>query len=148
MLEVARPEDRLRLRLSDGRDVELDGVQVEQADVRLAYVQHPFPAQGQTTDTAHLIIGEHTSQHGSYVGLTRARERTDIYAATLELEAEDGQDQLAALAERMSHSELEAPSIDIPLEPEAAVARESEQQTRELDTGVVPEPEQGLGWDL
>ena len=33
-----------------------DRDEIAQADLRLAYVQHPFPAQGHTTDTAHLIV--------------------------------------------------------------------------------------------
>jgi hypothetical protein len=60
--------------------VGLDAQQLDRADVRLAYVQHPFPAQGRTSDTAHLIVAERATQEGSYVGLTRARDRTMIYA--------------------------------------------------------------------
>ncbi|MGO9794303.1 MAG: hypothetical protein ACLP8S_33705 [Solirubrobacteraceae bacterium] len=48
----------LDLRLDDGAELTLTEQQTADADLRLVYVQHPFPAQGQTTDTTHLIIGE------------------------------------------------------------------------------------------
>ena len=54
----------------------MDREQVEQADLRLAYVQHPVPAQGVTTDTTHLIVADHATAEGTYVALTRAREQT------------------------------------------------------------------------
>jgi len=76
------PTYTVSLGLADGRQATLDREQAARADLRLAYVQHPFPAQGQTTDTAHLIIAEHATQEGSYVALTRAREQTHIYAAS------------------------------------------------------------------
>ncbi|MBV9465593.1 MAG: relaxase domain-containing protein [Solirubrobacterales bacterium] len=127
---VARDGQRINLRLPDDRDVHLDRAQIDQGDIRLAYVQHPFPAQGQTTDTAHLIISDLATHQGSYVALTRAREQTHIYGAIDELELADGQDRLSALAEQMSRSERETPSIDTPLAHEAAI--EAEQQL-ELD---------------
>ncbi|MDQ2761281.1 MAG: AAA family ATPase, partial [Actinomycetota bacterium] len=74
--------EQLALRLGDRDDVVLDRDTAANADLRLAYVQHPFPAQGITTDTAHLIVAEHATREGTYVALTRARERTDIHAAS------------------------------------------------------------------
>jgi ATP-dependent exoDNAse (exonuclease V) alpha subunit len=71
---------RVDVRLADGSVVTLTEQQVADGDLRLAYIQHPFPAQGQTTDTAHLIMGEHATRGGTYVGLTRAREATHVYA--------------------------------------------------------------------
>jgi ATP-dependent exoDNAse (exonuclease V) alpha subunit len=101
------------LRLADGREVQLERPQIERADIRLAYVQHPFPAQGRTTDTAHLIVADHATEEGSYVAITRARQATYIHASDEHL----GQDHdpLSALAERMSRSEPEVPSIHTPL---------------------------------
>jgi hypothetical protein len=61
------------LGLDDGSVVDLDARKVTDADIRLAYVQHPFPAQGITTDTSHLIIADSTTVDGSYVALSRAR---------------------------------------------------------------------------
>ena len=140
----------MTLQLSDGRDASLERSQIDQADIRLAYVQHPFPAQGQTTDAAHVIVAEHASQHGSYVALTRAREQTHVYAARDELDLDDGQDELGALAERMNQTELQTPSIDTPLEHEAAIETEHELETRDRDSERTPvqELEHELGWEL
>jgi len=70
------------LQLLDGHQIPLNQEQIARPDLRLSYVQHPFPAQRQTTSTTHLIVAEHATQEGSYVGLTRARQSTHIYAAT------------------------------------------------------------------
>jgi hypothetical protein len=114
--------DRVTLTLGEDRVVNLDSDELAVGDVRLAYVQHPFPAQGQTTDTAHLIVAEHATQHGSYVALTRARERTDLYASTTQLpDHDDG--AIAALAEQLSRAEPDVPSIQIPLAHEAQITR-------------------------
>jgi conjugative relaxase-like TrwC/TraI family protein len=69
------------LQLSSGEVVRVNQDQLDQAETRLAYVQHPFPAQGTTSETAHLIVGPHVTQEGSYVALTRARQSTHIYAS-------------------------------------------------------------------
>ncbi len=69
--------------------------------MRLAYVQHPFPAQGITTDTAHLIVSAHATREGTYVALTRAREETHLYADLDPAEQSDGTDQVRVLAERL-----------------------------------------------
>jgi ATP-dependent exoDNAse (exonuclease V) alpha subunit len=119
--------DVIRFRLADGREAQLDREQLDRADVRLSYVQHPFPAQGQTTDTAHLIIAEHATQEGCYVALTRARQQTDIHASLGQLQLEDERDPLTALAERMSRSEPEIPSIHTPLAYERRISSEHQQ---------------------
>ncbi len=113
--------ERLVLRLGDRDDVELDRNTAAKADLRLAYVQHPFPAQGVTTDTAHLIVAEHATQEGTYVALTRARERTDIHAASAASENGEPGDRLPALAERIGRTEPELPSIRVPLAHEHAI---------------------------
>lgn len=110
--------------LSDGRHVALAQAELDRGEVRLAYVQHPFPAQGQTTDTAHLIIGPQATREGSYVGLTRARERTHIYAQTPP-DAVEPAERLAVLADRMSQTEPDLASIDTPIGHEEAIARTS-----------------------
>jgi hypothetical protein len=98
----------------------LEDQQLGRADVRLAYVQHPFPAQGQTTDTAHLIVGEHATSEGTYVALTRARQQAHIYGAFAGAGESDA-DCLAELAERISRSEPDLPSISVPLAHEALI---------------------------
>jgi conjugative relaxase-like TrwC/TraI family protein len=121
--DVNLDADTISLRLADGRKVRLDREQAARADLRLAYVQHPFLAQGQTTDTAHLIVGEHVTREGSYVALTRARESTHIHAASAADEPSDV-DRLQVLSERMSRAEPELPSIHSPLAHESAVTAE------------------------
>jgi ATP-dependent exoDNAse (exonuclease V) beta subunit len=90
----------------------------------LAYVQHPFPAQGHTTDTAHVIIAGQVTREGTYVALTRAREQTHIYNAASDMSPET--DRLQLLAEQVSQTEPEMPSISTPLAQEAAVAASGE----------------------
>jgi ATP-dependent exoDNAse (exonuclease V) beta subunit len=104
----------------------------------------PFPAQGQTTDTAHLIIAEHATQEGSYVALTRAREQTHIHAASPAHEASDG-DRLQALSGRMSRTEPDLPSIHTPLAHEADITNELaridiESQDNRLAAPLTAEP--------
>jgi ATP-dependent exoDNAse (exonuclease V) alpha subunit len=116
------------LRLSDRRQVMLDSAQMDRADVRLAYVQHPFPAQAQTTDIAHMILAEHTTKEGAYVAITRARESTRIYAGLEQLHSDIGErDPVHELAERMSRTEPELPSIHTPLAHEQVVNAEHAQ---------------------
>jgi conjugative relaxase-like TrwC/TraI family protein len=131
IIDVATGGLQVTLQLSDGREAALTRGQIDNADLRLAYVQHPFPSQGQTTDTGHLIVGEHATQQGSYVALTRARERTHIYASVDLLEPHDRGEQLAALAETISRTEDEIPSIDTPLAHEAAPDAEQQLERNE-----------------
>jgi hypothetical protein len=121
--EIDPDAHTVSLRLADGQTVTLDREQAARADLRLAYVQHPFPAQGQTTDTAHLIVGEHATQEGSYVALTRAREQTHIHAATPRDEPSE-RDRLQALSERMGRTEPDLPSIHTPLAHESTITTE------------------------
>ena len=97
------------LRLGDGRVVDLDEEQTERGDLRLGYVQHPFIAQGTTTDTTHVIVAEHPSQEGTYVALTRAREHTDIYASAEQLNSD--RSALPQLAEHVAATEDDLPSL-------------------------------------
>jgi conjugative relaxase-like TrwC/TraI family protein len=130
VLDINPGLDVVRLELGDGRDVTLDREQLDQADIRLAYVQHPFPAQGQTSDTTHLIIAQHATQEGSYVALTRARHATTIHASHEQLDTENPRDAIPALAEHMSRSEPDVPSIATPLAHEQHLRN---QEGQELD---------------
>ena len=62
------------VQVADGTELRLHHDEIAQADLRLAYVQHPFPAQGHTTDTAHLIVTGNSTLEGSYVA-THPRAR-------------------------------------------------------------------------
>ena len=108
--------DALELRLADGAELTLTEDRIAHADLRLAYVQHPFPAQGTTTETTHLIVGAHATREGTYVGLTRARETTNIHVGDTFGLLADG-DRLQSFADHVSRTEPDAPSIQIPLAP-------------------------------
>ena len=110
----------IELALPTGQPVSLSIDQADAAQLRLAYVQHPFPAQGLTTDTAHLIVSAHATREGTYVALTRAREETHLYAEESFDSDRDG-DRLQALAERISRTEPDLPSIAIPLEHDRTI---------------------------
>jgi conjugative relaxase-like TrwC/TraI family protein len=127
----------LELQLADGTRLKLTQQQIAEADLRLAYVQHPFPAQGQTVETTHLIIAEHTTREGSYVALTRARQETHIYVSQPD-DLEPDVDELHALAERLSRSEPDLASIHVPLAHEQLVLNASE-ATRASGHGREPE---------
>ena len=122
------------MRLSDGREAVFDRVTLDAGQVRLAYVSHPFPAQGRTTDTTHVIAGPLSTAEGSYVALTRAREHTHLYSSSEQLELPEGREQaIAVLAERLGRSEPDLPSIRIPLAHEQHVEREQVQLTLDVD---------------
>jgi conjugative relaxase-like TrwC/TraI family protein len=104
----------LELQLTNDDRLLLSERHLAQADLRLAYVQHPFPAQGHTTDTTHVIIAGQATREGTYVAITRARQQTHIYAADPTDRSVEN-DRLKDLAERVSHTEPDLPSIDTPL---------------------------------
>jgi len=122
------------LRLNDGREAAFDRGLLDIGQVRLAYVSHPFPAQGRTTDTTHVIAGPLSTAEGSYVALTRAREHTHLYASSDQLELPEKRDHaIASLAERLGRSEPDLPSIRVALAHEQHVEREHVQLTLPLD---------------
>ena len=132
MLSVDAGLGQATVRLADGREGTFDRPLLDAAQTRLAYVSHPFPAQGQTTDTTHVIATRLSTAEGSYVGLTRARSRTHVYAASDEFELQPGvqrEMQLAALAERLGRSVPKMPSIRVPLAHEQRVEREHTERT-------------------
>jgi len=47
--------------------------------VELAYASTVYGAQGATTHTAHLLVGEHTGAAGAYVAMTRGREQNTAH---------------------------------------------------------------------
>ncbi len=108
------------LTLPTGQPVNLSVDQADAAQLRLAYVQHPFPAQGVTTDSAHLIVSAHATREGTYVALTRAREETHLYAEEPVDSDRDG-DRLQDLADRISRTEPDLPSIAVSLEHEPSI---------------------------
>jgi hypothetical protein len=117
-------DEEVVLEITDGQPVRLAPEQLERADPRLAYVQHPFPAQGITTDTTHLIVAEHATREGTYVALTRAREQTTIHAGLDQLTDDPDQGPLVRLAARLGRAEPDLPSIATPLVHEQRIEHE------------------------
>jgi conjugative relaxase-like TrwC/TraI family protein len=86
-------------------------------DVRLAYAQHVYKAQGATVDRAFVLTGGwQTDRERAYVALSRARERTDIYVSREDL-GEQGMDTgaIERLGEAISESNAKQASITTPL---------------------------------
>jgi conjugative relaxase-like TrwC/TraI family protein len=122
------------LRLSDGREASFDRGLLDAGQVRLAYVSHPFPAQGRTTDTTHVIAGPLSTAEGSYVALTRARDRTHLYASSDQLELPEQRARaIAVLAARLGRSDPDLASIRTPLAHERHLEREHAQLTLPTD---------------
>jgi ATP-dependent exoDNAse (exonuclease V) alpha subunit len=66
------------------RDVEFSTR--DSRDVRLAYAQHVHKAQGLTADRAPVLTGGWQSdRERTYVALSRARDRTDVYVSREDL---------------------------------------------------------------
>jgi conjugative relaxase-like TrwC/TraI family protein len=81
--------------------------------LRLAYAQHVYKAQGLTTDRSLVLTGGwQTDRETSYVALTRARERTDVYTSREDLgHAGIDTDAIGRLAERANQSHAQQASI-------------------------------------
>jgi hypothetical protein len=97
------------------RRILLDADGIQKADLRLAYAQHPNPAQGLTTGHSIDLVGSLSTRRGQYVSLTRAREGHLLVTSyeELGLELTDGREAaLAALAEQMGRDEPEIASLD------------------------------------
>lgn len=140
VLDVDASRETAVLQLADGRLADWNKQTLDTTQTRLAYVSHPFPAQGRTADTAHLIVAPYATAEGSYVAITRARDQTRIYAAREELDLPGEttpRQEIDALADRLGRSEPEMPSISLPLAHEQHVEREHAKQT--LDRGQRPD---------
>ena len=126
-----------RLRLDSDAELRLSRRQLELADVRLAYAHHPFPAQGATSDTAHLVLTDHTTRAGAYVALTRARHSTHIYAAFDKLTTDPDTKPIERLTELITRTEPELPSIDTPIAHEQRIEHDT---THDAQTEKPPYP--------
>jgi len=141
VIDVADDGQSATVRLTDGRQASWERGQLDAASARLAYVSHTFPAQGQTVDRAHVIADRHADSNGTYVALTRARERTHLYASAERLDqpagegAGDLEAQLASLAEQLGRSEPELPSIAVALAHEQHAEREHAEQSESVSPG-------------
>ncbi|MGH2823274.1 MAG: MobF family relaxase, partial [Thermoleophilaceae bacterium] len=127
---IAAVEDgRVLVDLGDGerRRALLDSEDIRHGDLRLAYAQHPNPAQGVTTGHAIDLFGALSTRRGQYVSLTRAREGHLLVTSYEELGVEltDGREAaLAALAKQIDRDEPEIPSLDLAVLPTRTAGRE------------------------
>jgi ATP-dependent exoDNAse (exonuclease V) alpha subunit len=123
----------LRSREAQAREVEIDTR--EFAELRLAYAQHVYKAQGRTVDEAFVLMGGwQTDKERAYVALTRARERTDVFVSREDL-GEEGMDAgaIERLAERIEQSNAQEASIErAELEPRSLDAELALQQERDV----------------
>jgi len=55
-------------------------------DVELAYASTVYGAQGSTTRSAHLALGEHTGAASAYVAMTRGRESNTVHLVAEDLD--------------------------------------------------------------
>jgi conjugative relaxase-like TrwC/TraI family protein len=97
-------------------------------DLRLAYAQHVYKAQGRTVEEAFVLTGGwQTDRERAYVALTRARDRTDIYLSREDL-GEQGMDAAAIerFADNIAQSHAQQPSITAGLERDRADSRARE----------------------
>ncbi len=132
-----RHELTLMTREPDPREVKLDTEEFR--ELRLAYVQHVYKAQGLTVDRAFVLTGGwQTDQERAYVALTRARDQTDIYVSRDDL-GEEGMDAgaIERLAERIEVSNEQEASIEREEhEPPALTSENDLERERDRDLGL------------
>ena len=104
--------------------------------VELAYASTAYGAQGETTRTAHLALGEHTGAASAYVAMTRGRETN-----TAHLVAEDLDDarQQWTLTFARNRTDL-GPAHAARLAAEEAAKYEPYVEPRHLDNHDDPAP--------
>jgi conjugative relaxase-like TrwC/TraI family protein len=113
VLSVDGRTDRVVLRTDEPQPRDVEFSTREFRDVRLAYAQHVYKAQGLTADRALVLTGGWQSdRERAYVALSRARERTDVYVSREDL-GEDGTDAdlIERLADRVSVSHAQQASV-------------------------------------
>lgn len=76
--------------LSHGGTVLLPGEYVA-GHVQLGYASTVHRVQGTTVDTAHALITPQATRESLYVAASRARERTDLYVATQDVDLPAGE---------------------------------------------------------
>ena len=108
------------------------------SDLRLAYAQHVYKAQGATVDRALVLTGGwQTDRENAYVALTRARQRTDLYVSREDL-GEDGMDDgaIQRLSERIAISGAQQASITQAEAPPQIAVTQPEMSWRRPATGA------------
>ncbi|HUA74315.1 MAG TPA: MobF family relaxase [Solirubrobacteraceae bacterium] len=106
-------DDRVSIQTAGAQDREVQLDAEELGELRLAYAQHLYKAQGRTVDRSFVLTGGwQTDREHAYVALTRAQERTDVYISREDL-GEHGMDAgaIERLGEAMAESRAQEPSV-------------------------------------
>jgi conjugative relaxase-like TrwC/TraI family protein len=138
VLSIDERDDRVVMRTDElePRDVEFSTRAFP--NVRLAYAQHVYKAQGLTTDRALVLTGGWQSdRERAYVALSRARQRTDVYVSREDL-GEDGThaDLVERLAQRVSVSHAQRASVTRDAVERTDVGVEREQEPAVVESRV------------
>jgi conjugative relaxase-like TrwC/TraI family protein len=110
-------EDRVSIETKGAQQREVQLSAEEFGEIRLAYAQHLYKAQGHTVDRSFVLTGGwQTDRERAYVALTRAQERTDIYVSREDL----GEQRMDAatierLGEAMTESRAQTASVATPV---------------------------------
>jgi conjugative relaxase-like TrwC/TraI family protein len=153
VLSVDDRTDRVVLRTDEPQPRDVAFSTREFRDVRLAYAQHVYKAQGLTTDRAMVLMGGWQSdRERGYVALSRARERTDIYVSRDDLGREGtGTDLLDRLALRVAASHAQQASVTRDAVPNRFVSRDDSAAARQptgrepAESAAAPEVESRVG---
>jgi ATP-dependent exoDNAse (exonuclease V) alpha subunit len=154
-------DDRLTIKTRGAQQREVSVNTGEFNDLRLSYAQHVYKAQGRTVDRAFVLTGGwQTDREHTYVALTRAQERTDLYVSREDL-GEQGMDAgaIERLGEAMAESHAQQASVTAPAIEREAAGRpdpgherdrhgdsEAEQIVREQQQQ--PERDRDVGWEM
>jgi hypothetical protein len=132
-------DDRVSVETKGAREREVQLGSEELGELRLAYAQHLYKAQGRTVDRSFVLMGGwQTDRERAYVALTRAQERTDVYVSREDL-GEQGMDAgaIERLGEAIAESRAQQASIATP------VAGHGREHGPESVAGIAPEPTGG-----
>ncbi|HEV2973551.1 MAG TPA: AAA family ATPase, partial [Solirubrobacteraceae bacterium] len=106
-------DDRVSIQTKGAQEREVQLGSDELDGLRLAYAQHLYKAQGRTVDRSFVLTGGwQTDRELAYVALTRAQERTDVFASREDL-GEQGMDAgaIERLGEVMAESRAQKASV-------------------------------------
>jgi conjugative relaxase-like TrwC/TraI family protein len=139
VLSVDERDDRVVMRTEEPQPRDVEFSTRAFPNVRLAYAQHVYKAQGLTTDRALVLTGGWQSdRERAYVALSRARERTDVYVSREDL-GEDGTDAdlVERFAQRVSVSHAQRASVTRdPVDRRDDVGVEREQEPAVVESRV------------
>jgi conjugative relaxase-like TrwC/TraI family protein len=115
-VEQTKGEDRVTIQTHGAKQREVNVNTGEFGDLRLSYAQHVYKAQGRTVERAFVLTGGwQTDRERTYVAVTRARDRTDLYVSREDL-GEQGMyaGAIERLADAIAQSNAQQPSIATP----------------------------------